>query len=382
MLNRLIIKNINSIDICDIDFKKDKYKYLDNNVNGDIVNPIAIYGHNGSGKTAIINAIQQLVLLMNEPATNLRPFIVNNFLFDEYGKSTSKKIELVTGSIELFFDVNGVNYDYFIATSSFYGIEEEYLKCDNNVVFERNKKTYTYHDSKKNTVDVSSLISTLRSLASKDINDENIQKAYTYLSSFTVVIPSKISSGLPFVSSKIFNNVNFMDLLVSKSKEVKEILKGYNEFPIYNIVKKETKNMGIMDTSKYYIQIEGKKFNGELPFEFISEGMKNQSVMLSMLLSMPENGIMFVDEIEQALHPTAIKSFIDVIRSKNIQVVFSSHNTYILQLLRPDQVYLANWNEGSSNYSRLSIIYPNIREVNNIEKMYLSSIFDEAIKHE
>ena len=262
MLNRLIIKNINSIDICDIDFKKDKYKYLDNNVNGDIVNPVAIYGHNGSGKTAIINAIQQLVLLMNEPATNLRPFIVNNFLFDEYGKSTSKKIELVTGSIELFFDVNGVNYDYFIATSSFYGIENEYLKCDNNVVFERNKKTYTYHDSKKNTVDVSSLISTLRSLASKDINDENIQKAYTYLSSFTVVIPSKISSGLPFVSSKIFNNVNFMDLLVSKSKEVKEILKGYNEFPIYNIVKKETKNMGIMNTSKYYIQIEGKKFNG------------------------------------------------------------------------------------------------------------------------
>ena len=28
------------------------------------------------------------------------------------------------------------------------------------------------------------------------------------------------------------------------------------------------------------------------------------------------------------------------------------------------------------------ILYPNIREINNIEKMYLSSVFDEAIKNE
>ena len=110
--------------------------------------------------------------------------------------------------------------------------------------------------------------------------------------------------------------------------------------------------------------------------------MKNQSIMLSILLNMPQNGVLFIDELEQALHPTAIKSFINVIRSKDIQVFFSSHNTYILQLLRPDQIYFANWNEGGSNYSRLSKIYPNIREVNNIEKMYISSLFDEAIKDE
>lgn len=49
--------------------------------------------------------------------------------------------------------------------------------------------------------------------------------------------------------------------------------------------------------------------------------------------------------------------------------------------MRPDQIYFANWKNCSSSYSRLSRIYPNIREINNIEKMYLSSLFDEAIKN-
>ena len=108
--------------------------------------------------------------------------------------------------------------------------------------------------------------------------------------------------------------------------------------------------------------------------------MKNQSALLSILVSMPEHSVLFVDELEQALHPSAIKSFLEVVKSKNIQLVFSSHNTFILQMLRPDQIYFSKWSEGFSAYYRLSKIYPNIREVNNIEKMYLSSIFDGAIE--
>ena len=94
---------------------------------------------------------------------------------------------------------------------------------------------------------------------------------------------------------------------------------------------------------------------------------------------MPKNGVLFIDEVDLALHPSAIKAFLKVIQSRKIQVVFTLHNTYALQMLRPDQVYFAKWFKGFSNYYRLSKIYPNIREVNNIEKMYLSSIFDGVI---
>ena len=118
-----------------------------------------------------------------------------------------------------------------------------------------------------------------------------------------------------------------------------------------------------------------------MPYEFISSGMQNQSVMLSMLLSLPENSVLFIDEIEDALHPLTILDFLKVAQEKHIQLIFSSHNTFILQKLRPDQIFFANWKNGYSSYKKLADIYPNIREINNIEKMYLSSLFDEEIKN-
>ena len=380
MLNRLIIKNVYSISSCEIDFTKDKYKYLEDNINGDIVNPVAIYGHNGSGKSSILKAISQLIRLMVDPATILSPFVVNNFLFDKYTTSKKKDISNVTGSIELYFDLNNTNYNYFISTTSFDGIKFEYLKKDNDIVFERKEKNYIYNGKSQIADNSSPLVPTLRRLASSEINDETIQKVYSYISSFTVVNLPDMSSQHGFVTSKIFNNINYMDLLVNKADEVKEILKDYNEFPIYNISKQEMKDPRMMNQTRYFIEIEGDDFKGTLPFEFISEGMKNQSALLSILLSMPENSVLFIDEVEQALHPSAIRSFIEVIKKRNVQVFFSSHNTNILQILRPDQVYFANWSKGYSNYSRLSKIYPNIREINNIEKMYLSSLFNEGIK--
>ena len=141
-------------------------------------------------------------------------------------------------------------------------------------------------------------------------------------------------------------------------------------------MKVENKNINGL---RYFIKFDN--LDDVIPFEFISTGMLNQSTLLSILVSLPNNSVLFVDELEQALHPSAILSFIKVVKSKKMQLVFSSHNTFILQSLRPDQVYFANWNDGLSSFYRLSKIYPNIREINNIEKMYLSSIFDEAIKN-
>ena len=117
-----------------------------------------------------------------------------------------------------------------------------------------------------------------------------------------------------------------------------------------------------------------------LPLSQISDGMLNTSVLLSIILSLPENATLVVDEIEDALHPLTILDFFKVVKEKNIQLIFSSHNTFILQQLRPDQIFFANWKDGFSTYKKLSNIYPNIREINNIEKMYLSNLFDEEIK--
>ena len=53
MITGIEIKNFRSIGYAKIDFDKAKYKYLEENIFKDkIVNPIAFYGTNGSGKSS------------------------------------------------------------------------------------------------------------------------------------------------------------------------------------------------------------------------------------------------------------------------------------------------------------------------------------------
>ena len=381
MLTYIKVTNINSIDTCEIDFTKDKYKFLEENLIGNYVNPIALYVHNGSGKSSLLKAISYLISLMIDPVDNLAPFIVNNFNLDKFvlenKKGKGNKNDVI-GSIELHFSIDGIEYEYFISTSVMRLIEKEFLKSDGVYIFERNTDIENYRGSSSQLGDLRSrLIPSLRYLASEKVNDNAIQNVYKFITGFTFVdLPMQMAGN--FVKSKQFSNMSRQDLLVKRSSEVKNILKGYDEFPLYDVVKID--NADPLIQNGYYVKYDG--VDGYMPFEMLSTGMLNQSTMLSILVSLPDHSVLFVDELEQALHPSAIISFLKVVKDKKIQLVFSSHNTHILQTLRPDQIYFANWKKGKSTLKKLSKIYPNIREINNIEKMYLSSVFDEAIKNE
>ena len=381
MLTYIKVTNINSIDTCEIDFTKDKYKFLEENLIGNYVNPIALYGHNGSGKSSLLKAISYLISLMIDPVDNLAPFIVNNFNLDNFvlenKKGKGNKNDVI-GSIELHFSIDGIEYEYFISTSVMRLIEKEFLKSDGVYIFERNTDIENYRGSSSQLGDLRSrLIPSLRYLASEKVNDNAIQNVYKFITGFTFVdLPMQMAGN--FVKSKQFSNMSRQDLLVKRSSEVKNILKGYDEFPLYDVVKIDNADPSIRNG--YYVKYDG--VDGYMPFEMLSTGMLNQSTMLSILVSLPDHSVLFVDELEQALHPSAIISFLKVVKDKKIQLVFSSHNTHILQTLRPDQIYFANWKKGKSTLKKLSKIYPNIREINNIEKMYLSAVFDEAIKNE
>lgn len=378
MLEKITIKNINSIDTCEIDFKKGNYKFLEKNINGEYVNPIVIYGHNGSGKSSFMNAIAFFIALFNTPVDLLQPFLVNNFLFEDYKKN--KNEDLIKGSINLFFEIDNDKYEYFLETSRLGYISSEYLKVNNKAYLENKKRKYTYlaRNYTKNTENSSPLIPLLRILSSQEINDSVIQKVSSYIRSFVEVNVNFINRGA-FVASNIFNNTNLIDLLVSKSNDVKKLLENYSNFPVYSIVKDNVNKINGLLSPQYSVILEDGDFKRKLPLQMLSTGMQNQSTLLSLILSMPENGVMFIDEADIALHPSIIESFFDVIRSRKIQVVLTLHNTYAMQSLRPDQIYFAKWKKGFSKFYRLSKIYPNIREINNIEKMYLSTLFDEVM---
>lgn len=379
MLRRIVIKNINSIKECEIDFNRGNYKFGNENILGDVVNPIAIYGHNGSGKSSVLNAIGMFISFFYFPVEALSPFTVNDFLYQEYVKGNKVDKDKIKGSILLDFKINDDCFTYFLETSLDNYVSNEFLKINGETYFQRINKECIYKGNAFDVKDYSPLVPLLRVLASIEITDTVVQTVFAYISSFTFVNLSFINRG-NFVISKLFNNININDLLVKKSDEVKELLKEYDNFPIYTIKKNNVMTPNGLVASQYSLIFDEDGFKKQLPLRMISTGMHNQSLLLSIVATVPPNGVIFIDEVDLALHPSTIKSFLKVIRDKHIQVVFTLHNTYALQMLRPDQVYFAKWSKCFSSYYRLSKIYPNIREINNIEKMYLSSVFDGAIE--
>ena len=381
MLEKIIIKNVNSIDVCELDFAKGNYRYLEENVKGDIVNPVAIYGHNGSGKSAILNAVAQFIGMMSLPVEALSPFAVNDFLIEKYVKGQCKDKSLIQGSVELFFNIDGKAYDYFLQTSRDNYVSSEYLKVDANTYFEINDGKY-YFDGSEYSIEsktTSRLVPFLRVLASSEITNPTIQTVFNYIKSFTHVNAAFINRGA-FVTSSIFNNTSVFDLLTNHSSEIKDILKQYKDFPVYSIEKDDAVMPNGLVSQQYNVVLEGNGFKGKIPYEMISTGMQNQSMLLSILLSMPKYSVLFIDDVDIALHPNTLNGFLGAIRHSDIQVIMTLHNTNAMQSLRPDQIFFASWSKGLSSCRRLSKIYPNIREINYIEKMYLSSAFDSEIK--
>lgn len=381
MITKMEVNNINSINHCSISFEKAKYKYLNDMIfNNELVNPISFYGTNGSGKSSLLNAFSTLIALLTLDVNDLYAFTPNiintNVMIEKEIKKhpniSHHRLKFlnnkIRSSILITFKLNENNYEYFIETNYEF-ITKEYLKYKNQKIFSRHSFQYTYEDN--NIKMRENLYPMLRKLANEDIDSNIIKDAYNFLSNIAFIDATRKNYLL-----KSFNNKSYKDILVEYSKDVKDLLKKYKEFPLYTI-EKESTELG----QKYYLlnlALNGQK-NVQMPLNYISSGMENNSLLLSTVLSLPNNGVLIIDEIEQALHPLTILDFLKIIKDKNIQLIFSSHNTFILQKLRPDQIFFANWNNGYSTYKKLADIYPNIREVNNIEKMYLSSLFDEEI---
>lgn len=379
MIKKVEIDNVRSIKHCEVSFEKNKYKYLNKMVfNNKLVSPVALYGANGSGKSSFLYSIEDLVKLLIDEANNLSCFVPNfvslhrtipKYKSQDLKQSFSSLANDSLSYVSLHFELEQDEYFYTISTTFTGFITNEELIVNGKHIISRNSSSYKIKGRYEPIQP--SLFPLLRKFANENVNNEYIIKAYNYLSNIAFLDASKTQySYKPLIQKK------YADFLVEKSDEVKEILKKYSEFPLYDIFSNQN-NFG---KKEYYVNLEiTENEKVKLPFEAISSGMENNSFLLSTLLSLPENGVLIIDEIEDALHPLTILDFIEVARQKNIQLIISSHNTFLLQALRPDQIFFANWKEGFSSYKRLSDIYPNIREINNIEKMYLSNMFYEEI---
>lgn len=353
MLTNLKIKNAYSIGNLDMSFLKGKYTYKKDMVHEDIVNPISIYGGNGSGKSSVVNTINDLVNLLIQDEENFYP-IIQNF------NNKKESVEL-----ELCFKIDNDEYRYVLVNSN--KIEKEVLLINNKILYTRNDERTIIEDKEISILgDLYLSIRQLYGIKDEFDNKKYIKNVYDYLTNISVV-----KSDGSEINSKLCNFKSIRQLMIDNSQEIKRVTSSWEDFPVYDYLE------DINDDSLNLYFENGNKC--KLPGFLISDGMMTINKLLSLLINMDRNSVLVVDMIDRNLHSNTINNLIKEAQKREIQLIFTCHNTSLMQGFRPDQIYFARYKSGYSYYFRLSNIHDNIREINNIEKMYLSNTFENAI---
>lgn len=103
-------------------------------------------------------------------------------------------------------------------------------------------------------------------------------------------------------------------------------------------------------------------------------------VLPAIFEALDAGSTLFIDEIENGLHPNLVKLLAGLFNSNesnphHAQLICTTHDTLLLDGVRRDQVWFTDKNQyGETSMCRLSD-YPNVRSNDNIAAKYLQGVF-------
>lgn len=348
MLLSLELENVFSIKKIKLDFVKARYTYKQDMIYNDLaINPLAIYGFNGSGKSSLFKAMAFLSSFWQK-GPNME--LEHNYLLEQQLLKEKNSEPYLLSKFSLKFKLENNIYLYNLVICDKEVAKEELIENEFKL-FERigNKYLLSIYNNSYNETKLKDKSLFL------ELNDFNL--VYDYLKDINVVLDDRISS-----QTNVLKNKNIYDLFYKYQKEINDLLSdipGSNNFSIT----KENFNYQLIYNNNY------------LTIDKMSKGLFNINMLFSLILASPRGSLLFVDDLDSNLHPFVLNKILTLIKEKDIQLIFSSHNTHLMQYLRPDQIYLVGFNGVYSSYKRLSEMKDSIREINNIEKMYLAYAF-------
>lgn len=329
-----------------------------------LLKSVGIIGANASGKSNVIKAIRAFINIIRESHNfneNTR-FGITPFKFD--GCSD------VPSSFYIRFLLEGTEYEYIfsvlkeeILTESLY----YYPNGRRSLVFMRNeanegekKDAYTFQKAISRPQDVVANTSrkTLFLSRASQMDREIAKKVFRFFTEQIVI---------DFGKNAVIN-------LEAVSKIEKERLLTILQEADSDIVDVRLQNGGIVTFHRN---------NPSVPFDFETEESEGTKVLFRLMLSIMtavDNGkLLIVDEIESSLHTKLVEFIIDMFhKSKNAQLLYTTHNTHLLNMhrVRRDQVCFVNkTNDGSSDLYSL-YDYKDFRDTMDLEKAYLQGRFD------
>lgn len=370
-----------------------------------------IYGFNGSGKSNIFKAIlsmKQILTLSPIIATNNQQILDNSQInyevtgqrnFFKFKDECKDKPTCYT--IEVRIDNIQYSYGFEVLNKK---IVKEFLYRKNKrkeLLLERTSERFEDIIVKSDLKSFENFKSTVKedvlclSMA-MFLNNDLAVKLYQEIDSITVINMASLNSVQGFTEEieeeelEIYTKfIQLADKTIKRlnvsleKEEVNKKIQLSNDFESREFVIKNLK----VDIESVHNVYSGNKLAGEitLPFlQFESNGtIKLFGILPAIFDALKSGGTIFVDEIENGLHPNLTKVLVSLFNSSevnrfNAQLICSSHDTLLLkENVRRDQVWFLHKNKyGESSIKRLSS-FPGTRTSDDIAKKYLNGAFGE-----
>lgn len=359
----------------------------------EVLKTLALYGANASGKSNLIKTIRFCNAMVYESHKHNENTIFNfkPFKFKGYSNIPSTYfIRFVLNEVEYKYSFS-LNRTEILKESLYYypnGRKAKIFERDENAGNQKRDK-YSFGPSViRRPFDVAESTSkkTLYISRASQMDREIPKDIFNFFHSQFILRHSSYSASNIESLIKVYKNQLLKALRLADSDIV--------DFKC-NLKKEKGKRLRAnLDTEVAFFEddilesIEIKtyhKFSPNIAFDFMTEESNGTKKLFFMMLTILDivrnNKTLLIDEIEDSLHPKIVNYIISIFNaSKNSQLIFSTHNTNLLNLdqFRKDQIWFINKKDdgGSDLYSLYD--YSDFRETMDLEKAYLQGRFDSV----
>lgn len=328
-----------------------------------LLKTVAIYGANASGKSNLIKAVRAAVEMILESHTYNEGdiFGFKPFKFGEKDAPSEFYIRFMAGDVEHEYSFSCTRED--IITESLY----YYPKGRRALIFSRDerksggkKDKYDFSTVIRRPMDVASNTSrkTLFLSRASQMDREKAKEIYRWFNDQLVFI-SQGRTELPTDKFLGDNKDSVLRVLRAADSDIVEFAFKDGELTTFH------------------------RRDPEVPFDFNTEESEGTKILFRLMLSVMDvvrnNKVMFLDEVETSLHIRLVEYLISLFhKSRSAQLVFTTHNTHLLDMkrFRKDQIFFVNKREDCSSELYSLFDYKDFREKMDLEKAYLQGRFD------
>ena len=277
---------------------KDKTTF---DMNSNIVN---INGPSNSGKTNLLKILNAVSLFLRNNENHLNTYMYND-------KPSSFKI---------VFLKNNTKYIYGFTLDK-KQISREYLyyydKKEENIIFERINKSYTFNDKKLK--DISKVVLDNRLFLSYAKDYDILKEVYTFLTLTIGVcldVNSLIEPAFKLYSKDINNKLKPYVLDLYKKINVNIVDYNVKSIMLGNGIGYSTKFKHNLDNKNYIIDYGDESFSNRLVFALIP----------FILKSIEEEKVLIIDNLDSFLDNRIINEIINMFKNSKGQIVFITHS--------------------------------------------------------